>query len=281
MFFSSRRDIENLAHELLHGTPDFRDNFEKKDPALQGVLKELFYYTGLQQSEIKKYLRHIIFVVLAIILFVIIVGRFELLLAVPIYVAIEYLLLQRIAWKRTEDFERDYVPFLLSLASGVRTGMDPFVAICECGSLFPSTSSLRKEVSDLQEKVSRGVSEDTAVREFAASILHPDIQLFRSTFILARREGSSLGDSLRRLGRVTRQRQSFRRKLKGALAMQRLSAIGITGCAVLIGLLQAVTNIDALKDAFNHPLGSLAMMFGVGLIALGLVWMLYLSRRRI
>lgn len=115
---------------------------------------------------------------------------------------------------------------------------------------------------------------------FARSIGHPDIGLLRTALVLSRRQGSSLSACLHRLAKVTRQRQSFRRKVRGAVAMQRLSAFGIAGCTVIVGVIQFTSNPHALRQAWNFPAGRLALSGGLGLVAVGLLWMLHMSRRR-
>jgi len=201
--------------------------------------------------------------------------------AAPLAWLAAYWRLRRAAWRRAEAFERDYVPMLLSLAAAVRTGLDPLVALQQCAALFPLDSEMRRQVQALQDRLEQGADEGRALREFARDVAHPDLPLFRSALLLARRQGSPLAGSLRRLARVTRQRQSFRRKMRGALAMQRLSAIGIAGCAVIIGLIQAAANMTALAEAYADPTGRRALTLGVSLIGFGLLWMLYLSRRRV
>jgi Flp pilus assembly protein TadB len=139
---------------------------------------------------------------------------------------------------------------------------------------------MHEELQKLNQALERGQSEDDAIRHFAGSVTHPDIALFRMAIILARRQGASLGDTLHRLTRVTRLRQSFRRRVKAALAMQRLSAIGISICAILIGLLQAATNPTAILTAWHTSLGKLFLLLGSGLVVVGLLWMLHLARER-
>ena len=203
------------------------------------------------------------------------------LMLAPAWMLLEYLALTRAAARRAEAFEKDYVPLLLSMASAVRTGLDPLVALDGCAKLFSSASEMRRHVEAFQERMEHGAQEDEAIRSFARDIAHPDVQLFRSTLVLARRQGSSLSQGLQRLARVTRQRQSFRRKMRASLALQRLSAIGIAGCAVVIGVIQAASNPQALSDALAHPIGRRALTLGVSLIVIGLCWMLFLSRRRV
>jgi tight adherence protein B len=208
--------------------------------------------------------------------------REPLLLGLPFAIILfERRALHAMEFKAAESFERDYPALLLSLASGVRTGLDPFVALCTSKELFPASSQMHRELSAVAEAAAQGKSEEESIRAFAASVPHPDLELFRAAFILARREGASLAEALQRLARVTRQRQSFRRKIRSAVAMQKLSAIGIALCTVVIGVMQACTNPAAFQLALAHPIGSKALIGGVCLVVIGLLWMLSLARSRL
>ncbi|MCB0337952.1 MAG: type II secretion system F family protein [Bdellovibrionales bacterium] len=207
--------------------------------------------------------------------------NFKLLLALPLGLVLERFLLTRRTYKRAEGFEKDYTAFLLSLASAVRTGQDPIFALCEEYKLFDKRSEIYKELKIFTSNIESGMPEERAIKEFAISIEHPDLNLFRAAMILARREGSSLSQCLQRLARVTRQRQSFRRKVKTAVAVQKLSAIGIAVCVVVIGLIQYSANPDSVQKAFAHPTGSKVIYFGLTLVVVGLVWMRQMSKSRI
>lgn len=189
--------------------------------------------------------------------------------------------ISRRAFKRAENFERDYPALLLSLSSSVRTGLDPLSAMIESEKLFEPDSEVRKELYKFKISIERGKPEAEAIRDFAASISHPDIQLFRTGYLLARRQGSSLAECLQRLARVTRQRQSFRRKIRSAVAMQRLSAFGIGGCSLLICGIQAMGNPRIITDTLAHPLGQRMLIAGAVLISLGLLWMVRMTRSSI
>ena len=208
------------------------------------------------------------------------VGLIALLIPVAV-LGIHYIWLQALVCSRVEYFERDYTAFLLSLASSIRTGQDPLMAFTQCGELFSASSVLALEVKKTAREIESGKGEEWAFSNFANSIKHPDIALLRAALILSRRQGSSLGTCLHRLARVTRQRQSFRRKIRGAVAMQRLSAFGIAGCTVIVAIIQVTSNPRAIRDAWQHPIGSLALAGGVALVILGLGWMIYMSRRRL
>jgi tight adherence protein B len=193
----------------------------------------------------------------------------------------EYVIVRRKVIGRAQAFERDYTAMLLSLASAIRTGLDPLAALVELGKLFSPTSEMFKELAQFKAHVESGMQEEEAIRSFGSSIAHPDVRLFTTAFILARREGSSLSECLQRLARVTRQRQSFRRKIRSAVAMQKLSAIGIGASAVVIGMTQSAANPEGLKLALSHPIGSKVLLAGVSLIVVGIAWMFRMARARV
>lgn len=188
---------------------------------------------------------------------------------------------RRARFQAAESFEHDYPALLVALASAVRTGLDPLVALTNARELFPPESPVRRELDRVAEEIERGVTEERAIAAFGATSGHPDVPLFRNAFLLARREGSSLGECLHRLAKVTRQRQSFRRKIRSAVAMQKLSALGIAGCAVFIGVFQSVTNPTGLSIALESDIGRAALTGGVVLMVSGLVWMFQLVKARI
>lgn len=182
---------------------------------------------------------------------------------------------------RAQNFDRDFAAFLLSLASSVRTGLDPLSALTLSADMFSEDSELRIQIHEVKKALDRGESEERAIRAFGAHIAHPDITLFTTALILSRKEGASIGDTLQRLSKVTRQRQSFRRKIKTALAMQKLSAFGIALSAIALTLIQGATNPEAVRTAFMHPVGSKAMLLGCFFMVLGLFWMARMARARV
>lgn len=280
MLESKRRDILRTK-SLLEG---YESEDLKTSPARQleiAALFSLLTHAGIGPTG----QRHLIFTAIALgltsVLLALILKSFFVLLLFALYALTTYAILRRKSFKRAASFEKDYTALLLSLASAVKTGADPLSAFCEASSLFSVDSELASEVKKVKALLDGGASEEAAIRSFGASINHPDIKLFVTAFILARKEGSSLSESLQRLARVTRQRQSFRRKVRGAVAMQKLSAFGIVGCTVAIGLIQYSTNPQALSGALAHPLGVKAISAALFFITIGIVWMLNISKARI
>lgn len=287
MFRMSKQDLSR-AHVIMGEWGEAHLNTSKTSVAdeedsvfnQKGWFSDLCCQANLSRAERRKILTFI--VVTSLLVMILVILSKALLLPAIIFPAIFALFhLSRRAFKRAENFERDYPAFLLSLASSVRTGMDPLAAMIASEKLFDPDSEIRRELFKFKSGIERGKSEVQTIQEFAASIRHPDIQLFRTGYLLARREGSSLAECLQRLAKVTRQRQSFRRKVKGAVAMQRLSAFGIGACAVLICAIQGLGNPKIITDALSHPLGMRLMITGVSLILVGLLWMIKMTRAHI
>jgi Flp pilus assembly protein TadB len=61
--------------------------------------------------------------------------------------------------------------------------------------------------------------------------------------------------------------------------MQKVSAWGIAGCAVVIGVIQYVSNPEMIHGTLANPVGLKIMTVGGALILIGLVWMRRLAWR--
>lgn len=287
MFYSNSAEIQRA--QILLGNSEAHADRRIDGAGVVGesiwsnmtALKNLFIFAGLTPAQQRKYILLTSIAVVAVIMLVLLVGRFVFLSLVFLPPLYALLALKRKVRQRAEAFEKDYTAFILALASSVRTGLDPLVALTEERNLFPEQSEIHQQLSTLQGQIDRGFSEEDVIRNFALSIQHSDLPLFRTAFILARKEGASLAECLQRLARVTRQRQSFRRKVKGAVAMQKLSSFGIAGCTIVIGIIQFTTNPDALAAALEHPMGMKLLAGGVGLVVFGLLWMLQLAKSKV
>lgn len=257
------------------------DDGEDDSGSLKGWLRDLISQSGAGNAYFKKLCVYSVLTAGFLLFLAFITQKLWLFAFSAIAPLISVFLLKRKAFKRAENFEKDYTALLVSLASAIRSGIDPIVALIQSEHIFKTDSEVTKAVSLFKIQIEKGMPEEAAILNFASDIRHPDIDLFRSAFILARREGSSIGECLHRLAKVTRQRQSFRRKIRAAVAMQKMSALGIAGCAIAIGVIQWSANSKAMMQAINHPMGFKILMTGVGLICAGLFWMLNMSKSKV
>jgi Flp pilus assembly protein TadB len=180
--------------------------------------------------------------------------------------------------RRINAVERDLPALVTSVASSVRAGVDPLRAICDAEEYFPPESPFVPEVRRVKQRLAAGDDEFAVVADFLVEDANPDVELFKQCILLSRRHGSSLAEPLHRVVRTIRQRQSFKRKTRAALAMHRMSAVGIAGCAIVITGMQLVMNITGVKTAFENPAGKIFIGIGASLIVVGVVWMLQMGK---
>lgn len=251
-----------------------------RDEALSGLFSELVMFADESEAYRKRLLLRVsVAALVSACASIFVLSAAPLLLALFVYL-FETRRLERKARARALSFEEDYTAFLITLSSSVKAGRDPLSALLEAEAMFSKESELSKQLLKLRRAIEKQVSESDAVLSFAESVDNPDISLFRLAFLLARREGSALSVCLERLAKVTRQRQSFRRKVKGAVALQRVSSYGICTVALVALVFQIATNLPNVKIALSSPLGVGAFSLGGLLIASGLYWMSKVAPRR-
>ncbi len=273
------RAISGEQEDILVRDAEDTENFETS--ALTKYLQSKFKKAGYEELYIHTFYRKFTTYLFVSALLLILLSHPLKYIFIVIVPLITYIAFKQKVSSRVNNFEKDYTALLVSLASSIRSGQDPIVALCNAEKLFQSSSEVSKAIKKFKIKIEKGISEEDAILSFANDIDHSDISLFRSSFLLARKEGSSIGECLHRLAKVTRQRQSFRRKIRAAVAMQKLSAFGISGCAVVIGIIQYTSNPKAMQMAMNHPVGHKIMIAGVFLIFMGMVWMLNISKSKV
>ena len=180
--------------------------------------------------------------------------------------------------RRHDELERDLPALLTTLASSVRAGFDPVSAMVQARAFFQPGTEIARELSEFAALVAAGEGDEGAIGAFMGGVDSADLELFKRCMALSRRHGASLAEPLHRVVRVVRQRQSFRRKTRGALAMHRMSAVGIALCAGVIAAIQLVMNRGGVSLAWEHPVGWKLLSAGATLMAGGILWMMSLGR---
>ena len=284
-FLHSSQDEIERAYAIAGGMSD-RETFREaqlSEPSNKNKLAEtilrilpnsfstLLWYSGLTSVEQASLVVRLFGVTIAGLILAALHPGF---LILPLcYIFAEYALLAKKTSSRALEFEKDYPALLLSLASSVKAGRDPIEAISESAELFQKDSVMEKELQAFLKITETGMSAEESIRKFAERIDLKDISLFKTVLILNLKEGASIAECLQRLTKVTRSRQSFRRKIRSSLAVQRLSSVGITVSFGAIAVMQVIGNSDALTHAFKHQTGFKILMAGAILMIIGAVWM--------
>jgi Flp pilus assembly protein TadB len=140
---------------------------------------------------------------------------------------------------RALEFATDYPTMLLAAASSVKVGLTPYQALERSTRLLSKTSLVRAEVTALLHKIRNGVPREQAVQEFASSIRQPDLELFRSAFLLVLENGGRFSPTLSRLAKVSNNRA----------VLIRSAAVSTAGMRMTANILLAVTPIMVLMIA--------------------------------
>ncbi len=184
--------------------------------------------------------------------------------------------------KKFKKFNKDYAAFLMNLTSLLKTGMDTMTALSEASDNLDDDSLLREEVKLMVERLKFGVEEEKSIGSFAEEIYHPEIELFVQSLILSRKLGGSLADSLDRLSKQVRQRETFRAQAAGAVGMQRGAVWFLLSIMVGLETFIYLTAPELVKGAFSAEDGGWAFtQWAILVMIIGLRWVRTVTNFRI
>lgn len=174
--------------------------------------------------------------------------------------------------KRSLEFARDYPTMLLAAASSVKVGMTPYQALERSTRLLPKVSLVRVEVETLLKDLRAGTSREVAVKQFGRSIRQPDLELFRSAFILVLENGGRFAPTLSRLAAVSNNRAVLIRSAGVSTASMRMTAnVLLVMAPVLLLVVSSRTN-GFWTTFLTHPtanfLGSAGIVLIIGCYAI-------------
>lgn len=113
------------------------------------------------------------------------------------------------ARKRITEFAEDYAPTLLATSSSLKAGMTPYAALERAVILLPESSPVSREVKRLLERIRQGVPKIEALSDFGRGYRLPELELFRSAFLLVLENGGRFAPTLERLALVNQDRISL------------------------------------------------------------------------
>ena len=190
-------------------------------------------------------------------------------------------LLNRFMDRRFKAFDTDYSPFLLSVVSLLKTGMNPIQALETAAIELEPGSLIKSEVHLMLERLRYGVSEEKSIGAFGEDVYHPEIELFVQALLLSRRVGGSLSDTLERLSKQVRKRQFFRDAANAAVGMQRGSIWFIL--MIMVGMEGYLYFVfpETITDSVKDEVGWQVWQVGFVVILLGLYWIRQVTKIRV
>ena len=107
---------------------------------------------------------------------------------------------------QTAKFLADYPTVLMAMTAEIKSGLSPLSALERAVRVLEPKNVLRKEALLMTAAIRRGVSQEIAVEKFAEKFDLPELDLFRSAFLLALAKGEKFFPPLERLAVMSRER---------------------------------------------------------------------------
>jgi tight adherence protein B len=239
----------------------------KSEP--RDYISELIYFSGLTLPTWTIYISSILIAFALAFLS----SKLISLYFVPIYLIGGALI--PIAWleakssKRAKEFAADYPIVLLAMASSLKVGMPPLQALERAIRLLPKESVVKKEISHLLVAFNRGTSKQQVVRIFAASINLPDIELFRSAFLLVLDNGGRFAPTLDRLATVSRDRTTLIKSAFVTTASMRMTANFLLAASPFLLFVVSMRFENFWPLLLEHPTANFIGSLGIVLITVG------------
>ncbi len=167
---------------------------------------------------------------------------------------------------RTVEFAADYPTMLLAAASSIKVGLTPYQALERSTKLLSPTSLVRTEITALVEKLRHGNGRERAIGEFARTIRLPDLELFRSAFLIVLENGGRFSPTLLRLSAVANNRAQLIRSAAVSTASMRMTANILFVVAPILVLLLAARTEGYWEIFFNHPVANVLASGGIVVI---------------
>jgi tight adherence protein B len=155
--------------------------------------------------------------------------------------------------KRSAKFDADFAQFLLATVGMLKTGLNTVQSLQAASEGLDEDSLVRHEIELMLERVRMGVPEDSSIGAFGESVYQPEIELFVQALILSRRLGGTLSDTLDRLAKQVRKRQTFKRAASAAVAQQSGSIWVIIGIVMAVQTYMYFIAPKMVVGAWTHP----------------------------
>jgi tight adherence protein B len=181
--------------------------------------------------------------------------------------SIPYLVVAHKARKRLQAFEEQLPDILVTMAASLKAGhsfRQGMQSVVDEG-VDPAAREFKRVLAEAR----LGRPMDDALTEMAARIGSNNFEFVMSAVTIQRQVGGSLAGLFDMVADTVRQRQQFRRKIKGLTAMGRMSAYVLVGLPFVVGVAIYAINRDYMKPLLYTSTGHklillLLVMMGIG-----------------
>ncbi len=144
-----------------------------------------------------------------------------------------------------------------------------------------SPEPIASEFARAQSEINFGVPTTKALADLAERIGSADMRFFAVAVAINREVGGDLAGLLEGIASLIRERVDMRTSVIAMTAEGRFSALVLGAMPFLIAAVLAVINPDMLKTLWTNPVGRNMLFGGLGLMAIGGLWMRSMIRIKI
>lgn len=273
-----RARLGALAQETLPYPPTSQAAKDALPRVASGTIRQLLSYAGLEISPM-------LFAGLAVAC-----ASFAFLLGLQVFSAafsplfagiglwLPFAWLERRAEQRALEFSLDYPAVLLATASSIQVGLPPEAALLRATKLLPKESRVKVEIEALLRRLRDGLPKEQAVRAFAACYRVPELDLFRSAFLLVMETGGRFAPTLQRLAIVSTNRMTLLNMASVSTASMRMTGNVLIAIAPALLLVLSSRIDDFWPTLSNHPTANLVATWGTLMMTLGFASLRRMSR---
>jgi tight adherence protein B len=175
--------------------------------------------------------------------------------------------LNRVWEKRCDRIVDQMIDGMTIMTNGVRSGL----AVNQCMErvVLNMTGPLPQEFNLILNQMRLGRSLNEALLEFAERIPRQDVQMFVTGVVILSETGGKLGETFATISETIRERQKIEKKIDAMTSQGRMQATLMMLMPTAILVLFAIVDPPFIKPLFSSVLGYMALLFMIGLQAMG------------
>lgn len=178
--------------------------------------------------------------------------------------------LRRLRKRRLDKLEGQLVGGIVTLASGVRAGLN-LVQSMELAAR-DGPNPLRQEFAHLVREYEYGVPLEQAMENAALRIGSGDFRLLFAALQTHRERGGDLGETLDRIADSIREIQRLEKRVEALTAQGRATARWLGAMPLVVGAIYFLVEPGGVMALFNENLGNVILVGIVVLNILGFLW---------
>ncbi len=191
-------------------------------------------------------------------------------------VALAFALLRELTAWRARRFEAQLVDAIALMHAALQGGENPLRALTEAAKA--SRGAVQTELNEIVKRLEIGLTIEKATAQMSALYDSEGVRLFTRMLVAKWYAGGDLGELLRSVGRIIRERIKVRMRISGQLAGARYASVVVALLPYLVIPVFMWKQPQWLDTLVAHPLGPTYLFAAVMLQIIGLFWLLRILR---